>query len=105
MGGYLAGFLALEAPQRFGALVQFAARLKTEAVPALTAAHRSLPVHMIHGVRDRLVPIAGQERALRELESAGVPAHLERTPGGHRLTAEIVDRARAALESCWLSGC
>lgn len=97
MGGYVAGFMALDRPRDWGRLLQVATRLKVEAFTDRLGDARALDVVMIHGEKDRLVPIRGQERALEKLEAAGVPARLVRSPAGHRLSPEIVTLAAEYL--------
>lgn len=96
-GAYLAGFVAFRNPDLFpGGVVLASGRLKDEALAGEMAAAPGLPVRLIHGERDRYVPIEFAERGLAALERAGHRAvRLVRTPGGHSFST---DMQRAALE-------
>jgi predicted peptidase len=69
MGGTGTWFLAGRHPERFGAAIPIAGR------PAVSGTWR-VPVYVIHGRQDQVVPLAPAEQEVAALRAAGVDARL-----------------------------
>ncbi len=96
-GGYLAGYVALRHPERFGGLVISAARLKHEFL-TMELTRAPLPaVLLLHSPDDPATPFARAEESRDVLAAAGADVELFSHPGGHRLPAEALLRVEAWL--------
>ena len=101
MGGHGAWHLAARHPDRFAAALVMAAWPP----PAALAAGLRIPLYVIHSRQDEVVPLAGTERAIYELQARGAAVELvvvEST--GHYETHRFVAPLRAAvpwIEQVW----
>ncbi|MEZ6195947.1 MAG: alpha/beta fold hydrolase [Planctomycetota bacterium] len=94
-GGYLAGIIALRHPERFGAVVVVNARIKHEIA---TETPGPTPEFLVlHGERDRFIPVETARESARLLAERGLSCRFETNPGGHSLRPEQAARAAAWL--------
>lgn len=56
----------------------------------------STPIEIVHGRSDRVVPLAGVERAAARLQGHGVAIEVNTYDGGHRIDADVLARLAAA---------
>jgi predicted esterase len=54
------------------------------------------PVEIVHGLHDRVVPLAGVERAASRLRAHGVAIELRSYQGGHRIDPALLASVAAA---------
>ncbi len=98
-GGLVAALLAQHHPERFRAVVLCAPALAWREPPNLDpralVAPPGLPVTILHGLRDDVVPI-GHSRAYRDRSGPGVT--LVELDDGHALRGSLEPLARAVLE-------
>lgn len=87
-GGYLAGFVGLRNPARFGGVVVCAARVKHEFLVDELAGGSLPPVLHLHSPDDPLTPIDLARASRDRLAAAGVDVELREHAGGHRLPPE-----------------
>ena len=91
-GGYLAGAMALEAPDRYAALISLASRIKHELWPSDRPAPQ-LPVFCSHGARDRHVKPEASRSSADVLRHAGFAVDWHEHAAGHRLSTESIEAA------------
>ena len=104
-GGYLAGFVGLRHPERFGGVVISAARLKHEfLVDELARGGSALPaVLLLHSPDDPATAFARAEESRDLLAEAGADVELFSHEGGHRLPPAALARVHAWLDERELS--
>ena len=104
-GGYLAGFVGLRHPERFGGVVISAARLKHEFLTnELARGGSSLPaVLLLHSPDDPATAFERAEESRDRLAEAGVDVELFAHEGGHRLPPPALTRVHEWLEERGLS--
>ena len=90
-GGYLAGFVGLRHPERFGGVVISAARVKHEFLEGPLRDGPLPPVLLLHSPEDPMTPVELAEKSLEVLRAAGGEAELRPHPGGHRLPPEALE--------------
>jgi phospholipase/carboxylesterase len=100
-GATFAGGLALHAPARFAGVASLYATLPFDAgVPTTPGRLTGLPVLVVQGGADQVIPVDLQARSWEYLHGAsGAHVTARRSPGGHALTSDDV---RALTE--WLTG-
>lgn len=91
-GGYLAGFMALRHPERFGGLVIASSRLKWEFVRHELEEGPIPPTLFLHSKQDNSIPWDRVEEGQRRLEAAGGRAVVYLHDEGHRLPPDAVVR-------------
>lgn len=69
-----------------------------EDLPAARLSERfgAIGIEIIHGAHDRVVPLAGVERAAARLQAHGIAVALQTYPGGHRIEPELLTTVAAA---------
>jgi phospholipase/carboxylesterase len=88
-GGYFAGYYGIRHSKSLAGLIVIGARVKDEVLPKELARSKGLPVLLLHGRKDRAVPLRIAERSHRAVQSAlGDTVTLKTYPCGHTLTAE-----------------
>ncbi|MGA1202034.1 MAG: alpha/beta hydrolase [Planctomycetota bacterium] len=97
-GGYLAGFVALRHPHRFGGLVISAARLKHEFLTDELAGGRLPAVLLLHSPDDPATAFERAEESRAVLAQAGADVELHSHAGGHRLTPDALARGAGGME-------
>jgi phospholipase/carboxylesterase len=60
-------------------------------------AHKDLPVLIVHGAQDDVIPVLAARRARRILEEHGIEPEYHEFPMGHHVTPESMDVVRAFL--------
>ena len=97
-GGYLAGYVALRNPDRFGGLVISAARLKHEFLTEELARGALPAVLLLHSPDDAATPFERAEESREILAEAGTDVELFSHEGGHRLPPAALARVAAWLD-------
>jgi len=91
-GGALAFDLALRDPSRFAGLAALSCwlpdRLASEIAP--DSAHQSLPVLVVHGSEDPMVPVARAREARQRLTALGVALTYREYEMGHEICADAL---------------
>ncbi len=103
-GGYLAGIMLLDRPRRYASLVSICSRLKHEVWPDRADPAGLPPIAVLHGEKDRFLPIERARESAEALAAMGARIDFRAFPSGHGLspeqaaaTAEILDRIDAAF--------
>ncbi|MEM7262438.1 MAG: alpha/beta hydrolase-fold protein, partial [Planctomycetota bacterium] len=91
-GGYLAGFMALRQPHRFGGLVIASSRLKHEFLEDELASGQLPATLFLHSEKDKAVAWDRTLEGKELLEKAGAPVHYYLHEDGHRLPPDAVVR-------------
>jgi len=98
-GGYFAGYFGIRNAAYLAALVVIGARVKDEVLTRELPRAHGLPVLMMHGRRDRAVPLRTVERShLAVKEAIGETVELRTYSCGHSVTTEQLRDARAWLK-------
>ena len=87
-------------PDAFGGAIALSGSLLD--ANGLTRASTGKPVFLTAGETDRVVPMAGSERAAATLKALGHDTELFRFPGGHTVNREVVEQVRQTLRR-WTS--
>lgn len=98
MGAYLAFFVALRNPDRFSGLVAIGGRMKEEFLLDRLPGARGLPILMVHGEKDRAVPLERAQSTHETLKRHGFTVELRLFPVGHEIRAVEVEAVKE-----WLS--
>jgi phospholipase/carboxylesterase len=91
-GGYLAGVAGLRDHPLYRGVVGLATRTKVEAVEDVLDRARGFPFLILHGERDRFIPVARQREMADRLLARGVDVRWGTWPGGHGLRADVATR-------------
>ena len=95
MGGYLAGWAGLQAPERWLGVVALATRVKAEALdPAAVAGQRLL---VVHGEHDRFIGVDRARESAEAVGAMGAEVTVHAWGGGHGLKPEV-----AAVVDPWV---
>ena len=99
-GGVVAYDLALREPERFAGLAALSSWLPEELVREVPAsdALRDLPVLVIHGSRDPMIPVARAHESRDRLLRLGVPVTFREYPMEHEIRPEALRDLVAWLE-------
>jgi phospholipase/carboxylesterase len=97
-GGYFAGYLGIRDYRRITGLVVMGARVKVEVLERELKLVRDLDVLLVHGRKDRAVPLSAATASLEALAAAGLSVDLKTYDCGHHITAEQVRDVRDWLE-------
>jgi phospholipase/carboxylesterase len=97
MGAYLGYFMGLRNSSRFQALVGIGGRMKEEFVADRLVTARRIPVLMVHGEKDRAVPLERALLTFETLKKYGFPVDLRLFPVGHQIRAVEVEAIREWL--------
>jgi phospholipase/carboxylesterase len=90
MGAYLGYFMAFRNSERFAGMIGVGGRMKEEFVADNLKTAARFPVLMIHGEKDRSVPLERAELTLEALKRHGFPVEMKTFPVGHEIqTVEI----------------
>lgn len=99
-GGYFAGYFGIKSAAYLAGLVVIGARVKDEVLARELPRARGLPVLLMHGRKDRAVPLRTAERSHRAVQDAvGESAELRTYACGHSVTPEQLRDARAWLKT------
>ena len=92
-GATFAGALVLDDPTRFAGLATLYAGLPFDAgVPTTPGRLADVPVHVVQGDTDTVIPVDLQQRAWQYLHGeSGARVTSRRSPGGHSITRDDVD--------------
>ncbi len=90
MGGYVAGWAVLGGRERWRALVALSTRIKAEGVDPACAA--GLPILVLHGERDRFIPVERARESADRLGRGGAQVAFETWAGGHGLKSQVANR-------------
>ncbi len=91
-GGYLAGYVALRHPDRFGGVVISSARLKHEFLTEELRTGALPAVLILHSPEDSSTAYDRAVEGRDLLEAAGADVELHSHSGGHRLPAEALEK-------------
>jgi phospholipase/carboxylesterase len=97
-GAYLAYYLALRYPDRFAGVVGIAGRPKDEVLDSALPAARGVRVLHLHGESDRVVSAAACRESVEALGAHGIAVDFRVLPGGHEISAAMVDAIAAWLQ-------
>lgn len=95
MGAYLGYFIALRNTARFAGMIGIGGRMKEEFVADnLTTAAR-IPFLIIHGEKDRSVPLERAELTFEALKRHGFPVEMKTFPVGHEIQAVEIEAMKS----------
>jgi phospholipase/carboxylesterase len=98
-GGYFAGYFGIRNAAYLAGLVVIGARVKDEVLPRELQRAYGLPVLLMHGRKDRAVPLSMAEASHDAVrEAVGETAELRTYDCGHTVTTEQLRDARAWLK-------
>ena len=99
-GGYFAGYFGIKNAAYLAALVVIGARIKDEVLPKELPRAFGLPVLLMHGKKDRAVPLRLARASHHAVQEAvGDSAELRTYDCGHSVTTEQLRDARAWLKT------
>ncbi|MCB9831838.1 MAG: dienelactone hydrolase family protein [Planctomycetes bacterium] len=97
-GGYQAGLMLLQSPERYASLVSVCSRLKAEIWPDDADASRLPPILVLHGEHDEFLPRTASEASVAKLGARGAPVDFRIFPSGHEFSAEQADALAGFLD-------
>jgi len=98
-GGYFAGYFGIRNAAYLAGLVVIGARVKDEVLTRELPRAHGLPVLLMHGRKDRAVPLRMAEQSHRAVQDAvGETSELRTYNCGHAVTTEQLRDARAWLK-------
>ncbi len=89
-GGYLAGIMALRRPDLFAGVATINSRVKNEIPPDRKSGDAKLPLLVLHGEKDRFIPVEVAEESANRLRDRDFPVTFKRYSSGHRFTEEQI---------------
>jgi phospholipase/carboxylesterase len=95
-GGLMALDVGFRTKQKIAGIVVMSGAIDEADMPDLRA-QRELPVLLIHGTQDDMVPVLTARRTRHILEEHGLAPEYHEFPMGHHVTPESVDVVRAFL--------
>ena len=102
-GGMMALDAGLRTKQRVAGVVVMSGAIYEADMPDLKA-HSGVPVLLIHGTQDDVIPVLGARRTRHILEENGITPEYHEFPMGHHVTQESMDVVREFLRRCILAG-
>lgn len=100
-GGYLAGYMAPQNPQRFAAAACIGGRIKHEFLADSPTAARAMPLLQLHGGRDMAVKPDAARDAVEKTRALGFNrvSYHEDPAAGHEISVPMANHLRAWLEA------
>jgi phospholipase/carboxylesterase len=96
-GGLMSLDAGFRTQQKLAGIVVMSGGLYEQDLPDLS---RKIPVLMVHGTDDEMIPVLATRRARRVLESHGVEPEYHEFPMGHHLTAESLAVVNEFIQRC-----
>lgn len=95
-GGMLTYTIGLAHPELFAGLIPIGGFLTVpvDSLHPLSPQARAVPMLILHGVNDDIVPFKSALEAEAKLKEAGMDIRLHRYPARHQITSEMTDDAR-----------
>jgi phospholipase/carboxylesterase len=100
-GGLMSIDVGFRTRQQLAGLVVMSGAVYEEDLPPF---RRDLPVLLVHGAMDDVIPVLVAHRARRVLESAGVDVDYDEYPMGHEVSPESLARVGEFIHSKFMSG-
>lgn len=99
-GGAIALYTGLMSKHALNGIVALSTYLplQTEVIPAISDAHRHLPMFMAHGISDDVIALRHGEQSRAVLEASGVPVSWHSYPIAHNVSPEEVADIAAWLK-------
>lgn len=92
MGGYQAGYFALSRWKHVNDVINLAGRYKLESfTPQQLERCRHMNIIAVHGRDDSIVELDGQQKAITQLQEAGLSARMVPVGGGHKIQDSMTD--------------
>ncbi len=95
-GGMMAIDAGFRTKQKIAGIVVMSGAIYEAGMPDLRA-HRELPVLLIHGTQDDMIPVLAARRTRHILEEHGLTPEYHEFPMGHHVTPESMEVVRAFL--------
>jgi len=96
-GGMMSIDAGFRTPQKLAGIVVMSGALYEEELPPFS---RDIPVLMVHGTQDDMIPVLAARRARRVLEEHGVKVEYHEFPMGHYVTPESMAVVNQFLQRC-----
>jgi phospholipase/carboxylesterase len=100
-GGLMSIDVGFRTPHQLAGLVVMSGAVYEEDLPPFRG---DLPVLLVHGLMDDVIPVLVAHRARRVLESAGVDVDYDEYAMGHQVSQESLARVSEFIHSKFMSG-